>query len=140
MDTMKATDVRKNWSVTLDSVVHNRPVYVKRTHDNIAMINLDILKEVLSAYIFSAKKYKEADGSITLSLEQLDLAVNEKDEKLAKEMLAKEIKDYSEDYYSEFSYWSSAPNRKGHIPYVLKALSLSLDQIEEEIECHDGKN
>lgn len=28
MDIQNATDIRKNWSVTLDSVVHDRPAYL----------------------------------------------------------------------------------------------------------------
>ena len=35
MDLQNATDVRKNWSITLDKVSHERPAYVKRTHDNV---------------------------------------------------------------------------------------------------------
>lgn len=140
MKTINATEVRKNWSAMLDSVVHDRPVYVKRTHDNIAMINLDLLREVLSAYTFTADKYTEKDGSITLSAVNLDLATNGKTEALAKKALASEIKEYAEDFYNEFALWSSAPNRKPHIPYVLKALSLTSEQLEEEIVCRVGKS
>lgn len=140
METLNATEVRKNWSVTLDSVVHDRPVYMKRTHDNIAMINLDLLRSVLSAYTFNADEYQEKDGSITLSAEKLDLVANGENEALAKKALASEIKDYAEDFYNEFALWSSAPNRKPHIPYVLKALALNPDQIEEEIVCRAGKS
>ena len=40
MDLLNATEVRKNWSVTLDQVAHERPAYVKRTHDNVAIVSL----------------------------------------------------------------------------------------------------
>ena len=140
MDILNATDVRKNWSVTLDSVIHERPAYVKRTRDNLAIINIDTLNEILAGYVFTAKKYKEKDNSVTLSADDLDIAVNAKDEKQARLALAADIKEYAEDYYDHFSAWSMAPNRKQHIPYVLKALSLNEAMIAEGIVCQDGKN
>ena len=140
MDILSATDVRKNWSVTLDSVIHERPAYVKRTRDNLAIINIDTLNEILAGYVFTAKKYKEKDNSVTLSADDLDIAVNAKDEKQARLALAADIKEYAEDYYDHFSAWSMAPNRKQHIPYVLKALSLNEAMIAEGIVCQDGKN
>ena len=59
MDMINATDVRKNWSVTLDNVAHERPAYVKRTHDNVAIFSINTLNMMLAGYHFNAKKYKE---------------------------------------------------------------------------------
>jgi hypothetical protein len=140
MDVLSATDVRKNWSETLDSVVHERPAYIKRTRDNLAIINLKTLNDILAGYIFKAKKYKESDGSVTLSAVDLDLVVNERDEASARKALAAEIKEYAEDFYDHFSTWSIAPNRRNHIPYVMKALSLDEVSIEEGLICRIGKN
>ena len=140
MDILNATDVRKKWSVTLDSVVHEKPVYLKRTHDNIAMLNIDTLNGLLSAYHYYADTFGEEDGSVTLSAKDLDLVVNEKNEALAKRALASEIKEYAEEYYNEFQIWSAAPNRRGHIPFVLKALSLNEQDIERDIICQNGRS
>ena len=140
MLTINATDVRKNWSMTLDTVIREKPVYVKRVRDNVAIINQSTLDIILSSFKFHAKKYNEDDGSITLSANDLDIAVNAGDEDSAKNALAREIKEYAEDFYKEFALWSSAPNRKGHIPLVLKAISMSVDKIEEEILCQNGEN
>ncbi len=140
MDILNSTDVRKNWSVTLDSVIHERPAYIKRTRDNLALINMDTLDEVLSGYRFSVRKYIEDDGSTTLSADNIDIVVNAKDEKTAKKALAADKKEYAEDYYEHFAIWSVSPNRRHHIPYILKALSLNENAIEEEIVCRNGKN
>ncbi len=67
MYVLSSTDVRKNWSETLDSVVHERPAYIKRTRDNVALLNMNTLMELLSGYKFTVRKYVEEDGSITLS-------------------------------------------------------------------------
>ena len=140
MDLLNATDVRKNWSVTLDSVVRERPAYIKRTRDNLALLNMDTLSYVLEGYKYSAELFIEKDGSVTLSADYLDLVVNAKDEEQAKKALASDIKEYAEDYYENYAVWSVAPNRKSHIPYVLKALALNESQIAEELVCRSGKN
>ena len=140
MEIISATDVRKNWSFVLDSVVRDRPAYIKRTRDNLAILNADTLSYVLSGYKFSAEIFIEKDGSITLSADVLDLVVNARDEMMAKRALASDIKEYAEDYYDHFALWSVSPNRKVHMPYVLKALSLNENEIEEELICRSGKN
>ncbi len=43
MNVLSATDVRKNWSLVIDNVVREKPVYVKRTRDNVALINLILI-------------------------------------------------------------------------------------------------
>ena len=50
------------------------------------------------------------------------------------------IRDYANDYYDEFTLWSKAPNRQGHIPYVLKVLISTDEEIRECVVCHAGKN
>lgn len=140
MDMLSATDVRKNWSLTLDSVVRDRPAYVKRTHDSVAIIDVYTLNTILAGYKYNARKYVEDDGSVTLSLEDIDIVVNCNDEESAKKRLAADIKEYAEEFYEEFSLWASAPNRKSHLPYVVKALTLDVDEISEDIVCLNGKN
>ena len=139
MDLLNATDVRKNWSITLDKVAHEKPAYVKRTHDNVAIVSVSTLNLMLSGYHYYAEKYKEKDGSVTLSATDLDIVVNDVDEDSAKKRLAEYIKEYAEEFYAEYELWSKAPNRRKHIPYIFKALSLSEAAIEEDIICRDGK-
>ncbi len=139
MNILNATDVRKNWSVTLDSVLHERPAYIKRTRDSVALVNMETMKEILRGYSFEATEYSEDDGSITLSLIDMDIVVNAPDEKEARDRLAVDIKEYAEEYYDNYSIWSVSPNRKKHIPYVLKALIYDISDIEKEIVCHVGK-
>ena len=64
----KATDVRKEWSSICDSVIHDKPKFIKRTRDKMWFSNLDIMAEILEAYLFTAKRFIEEDGSVTLSL------------------------------------------------------------------------
>ena len=137
----KATTVRKEWSAVCDSVIHNKPKFIKRTRDKMWFSNLVTMSEILEAYQFTAKKIIEEDGSVTLSLNEIDLVENGKDEQEARLNLANAILEYSMEYYNEYEMYSHSPNRKKHIPYIFKALIIdNSEKIGEIIQCQDGKN
>lgn len=138
---ISATDARKDWSQLFDNVVREKPQFIRRTRDNVFMSDLNLIKDMLDIYTFTATKYVEDDNSVTLSLNEMDLVENGDTEDDAKKKLASDILEYAEDYYNDFHYWSTAPNRKKHIPYVFKALILQdINKIGDSIQCHHGKN
>lgn len=137
----QATTVRKEWSSVCDSVIHEKPKFIKRTRDKMWFSNLETMSEILSAYKFTAEKFQESDGSVTLSLNEMDLIENGKNEQEARLNLGKSILDYATEYYAEYELYSKSPNRKHHIPYIFKALIMDdAGKIGEAIVCHDGKN
>jgi hypothetical protein len=138
---ISATDARRDWSQLMDTVIHDKPQIISRTRDYVLLTDIHLMTELLAAYRFTVDKYIEEDNSITLSLSEMDLAVNGINEDDARIKMAYEILEYAEDFYNEFHYWSKAPNRKKHIPYVMKALILQdVKTIGEEIVWQDGKN
>lgn len=138
---INATEVRKEWSSVVDSVVRDKPTFIKRTRDKMWLSNLDTMEEILNAYSFTAEKFLDDAGTVTLSLNEIDLIENAPTEAEAKKLLAKSIMEYAEEYYKNYSFYSKAPNRKKHIPYVFKALITDdIEKLEESIVCHDGKN
>ncbi len=141
MFTISSTNARKEWSSVIDTVVRERPAFVTRTRDVIMLSNLQTTEVLLEPYTFTAEKYVEDNGSITLSLNEIDLVANASTEEAAKLQLVEELKDYAEEYYSEFKLWSNAPNRKAHLPYVLKVILLDdATKIGAIIRCQHGKN
>lgn len=141
MLTMNATDVRKEWSSVVDGVIRDKPTFIKRTRDRMWLSNLDTMSEILAAYQFTADRYVEEDGSVTLSLNEIDLVENAMTETAAKQLLAESIMEYAMEYYNNYSYWSAAPNRKKHIPYIFKALIMDdVEELGESIVCQDGEN
>jgi len=140
MYAINATQVRNDWSAVIDSVIREKPRFIKRTRDYMMLSEISIVENLLSAYTFTANKYIEDDGSVTLGLVEIDLAENGTDERDAIRKMAEAILDYSQDYYNEFDYWFRG-NRKPHLPYVLKALILNdAEKIGELIKCHLGEN
>ena len=139
MYAINATQVRNDWSAVIDSVIREKPRFIKRTRDYMMLSEISIVENLLSAYTFTANKYIEDDGSVTLGLVEIDLAENGVDERDAIRKMAAAILDYSQDYYNEFDYWFRA-NRKPHLPYVIKALVLNdIEKIGELIQCRLGE-
>ena len=137
----QATAVRKEWSAVCDSVIHEKPKFIKRTRDKMWFSNLDTMFEILQVYQFTALRYVEDDGSVTLSLNEIDIIENGKDEREARLNMGKAILEYALDYYNEYEMYSHSPNRKKHIPYIFKALIIdSPERIGDMLQCQDGKN
>ena len=137
----QATAVRKEWSAVCDSVIHEKPKFIKRIRDKMWFSNLETVAQLLEAYHFTAAKYIEDDGSVTLSLNEIDLVENGEDEYEARMNMGRAILEYAADYYNEYETYSHSPNRKKHIPYIFKALIIdNPEKIGDRLQCQDGKN
>ena len=137
----QATTVRKEWSAVCDSVIHEKPKFIKRTRDKMWFSNLETISEILEAYYFTTTRYIEGDNSVTLSLNEIDLVENGKDEKEARLNMGRAILEYALDYYNEYEMYSHSPSRKKHIPYIFKALIIdNPEKIGDMLQCQDGKN
>ena len=140
MQLINATDVRKNWSETCDSVTRVRPSFIKRTRGALLLASREDVLSMLAAYTLTAKIIKDKK-SVTLSLNELDLVENAASIEEAKLLLAESILDYAEEYYENYSLYSKSPNRGSHQPYIIKALLLgSVERIAEELICQAGEN
>lgn len=137
----QATTVRKEWSAVCDSVIHEKPKFIKRTRDRMWFSNLETISDILQVYQFTVLKYIEDDGSITFSLNEIDLVENGKNEQEVRLNMGKAILEYALDYYNEYEMYSRSPNRKKHIPYIFKALIMDdPEKIGDMLQCQDGKN
>lgn len=119
---LNATDVRKNWGGFIDGVVRGRPEFVKRNRDYIAALSIPQLQTILSAYSFSLEYSQEDDGSFSGSLNEIDLVANAPSLPELKRALAHELVEYANEYMENYALYSQAPNRRGHLPYVLRVL------------------
>ena len=140
MQTINATQVRKSWSEVVDSVVREKPAFIKRTRDCMMLSEIGLIEKMLDIYVFNAELLNEDDGSVTISLDEIDLVENGLNEHDAVNKMAYGILEYAQDYYRDFNYWYSTPNRKAHLPYVMKALILSdKEKIGGLIKCRHGE-
>ena len=138
MMTIPSSDVRKEWSSVMDTVIRERPVFIKRTRDHMMLSDTGTIWQLISGVKFIADMYREDDGSVTLSARDMDIVVNGADEAAARKALVRDITEYAEEYYQDFERYSAAPNRQGHLPYVIKALvARSPEELEGEIVCRE---
>jgi hypothetical protein len=139
MNVINATTVRNEWSSVSDSVIREKPAFIKKTRDYMFLSDIKTLEYLLSAYSFTANEYIEDDGSVTLSLVEIDLVENGKDKQEALSKLSCAILEYCQDYYNDFAYWARG-DRKQHMPLVFKALIINdANKIRGLIKCHHGK-
>ena len=140
MQTVNATDIRKNWSLACDQA-RVRPSFIKRTHDRMFLSSVDNMIKLLAGVFYECVLYKEDDGSYTASLKHMDLAENAGTREETLTAMSRAILDYSEEYYDNYELYSRSPNRSSHLPYVTKALLLgSAEKIREEIVWQSGTN
>ena len=78
---------------------------------------------------FTAQRFLEDDGSITLSLNEIDLIENGENEREARLKLANAILEYSREYSRDYATYSKSHNRKRHVPYIFQAQNI--DNPEE---------
>lgn len=140
MVAMSASEVRREWSAVMDSVVRSKPAFIKRTRDYMVLCSSDFMAQIVSGVRYTADQYTEEDGSVTLSLREIDLIVNGRDAATARSAMARDIMEYAEEYYNEFELYSNTLNRREQIPYVIKALTAKTpEEVEAALECRAGE-
>lgn len=87
----QATNVRKEWSAVCDRVIHDKPHFVKGACDKMWLSNLEIMQDILETYQFTAIRFMEDDRSVTLSLNEIDIVENRKDDKEVRLKIGKAI-------------------------------------------------
>lgn len=138
---INATDVRKDFGRYIDKIVRSKPIFVKRSRDYFMGISIEMAKELVRDVVFSVDEYIEEDGSVTLSLNEFDIVVNEKNKVAAMDSLIKDLREYALEYYENMEFWASDINRKKQMKKILKVLLISDDkEIKESFVFQVGKN
>lgn len=136
MQTIPATDIRKNFSSAIDTAVREKPVAFQRNRDKLMLFSnaqvLGLLKDCSLKPVFIS----EEDGSITATLDGFDLVINAANQEEATTKLAEELIEYALEYYDQFQLYFSSNNRKQHFPYILRVLlAEDLDEVKELIHA-----
>ena len=140
MFALSASDVRKDWSRVIDSVIHIRPAFIKRTRDHMVLCSNDTVRQLVHSTPIVAQSFIEEDGSVTLSMTDLDLVVNAENMQEAKQALIDDLTEYAEEYYQNFELYSRAPNRREHLSLVMKVLTSAYKkELEDAVQCQNGK-
>ena len=137
---INATDVRKDFGRYIDEIVRTKPIFIKRSRDYFMGISINMAKELVKDVVFTADKYIEDDGSVTLSLHDFDIVVNGKDESSALDSLTKDLREYALEFYEDIEFWSSDINRRKQLKKILKVLLTGDNaELKESIVCQVGR-
>lgn len=127
---LQFTEARNQFSTLYDSVFNSfNPTIIKRKQtEQVALLRVDLLKMVLADYKLNLGIIQEDDGSITLTLDSLEMYANNSTLDLASSDLVEDLKLYAQDYMDRSQLFLQAPNRKSHFPYVLKVMLCDNDK------------
>ena len=81
--------------------------------------------------VFQVTVYTEDDGGITLSMDDMDLAVNAPSKEAAIKALCRDMVEYAEEYRKEFAMYSAA-----HAPLVKEILSVTPQELRDALVFH----
>ena len=115
MQTIGATEVRKNWSSICDNVVRVRPNVIKRTRDYLFLSTREDILAMLSGVKCTVSTIHENDGSYTLATDEMDLAENADTENQALMNLAASILEYAIEYYDNAFTTNKNTNKSSFI-------------------------
>lgn len=127
----KSSDVRYNWSEFIDSVIHKTPKFVQRNERDVFMAtNFEFLLALLNdvRYLVKIEHDNEA-GEYVASIDEFWFVEAGSSEEEAINKLAKQLLEYSVDYFKELNTYLNAPNLKSQVPKVTKALIIN--DVEE---------
>ncbi|MDN5345156.1 MAG: antitoxin YefM [Clostridia bacterium] len=127
------TEARRGFSGIYNRVFNAlTPVVIKRKqNEQVLVIRPDLEQEILARYSLKPEVLQEDDGSVTLALDALELAVNAPTKDEAIKALVEDLKFYARDYIERSQLFLNSPNRRQHLPYLLRVL---LCNSEAEIQ------
>lgn len=136
-----STDIRNNFSLTIDRAVRERPQFIRRTRDRVVLISDEYLSAILESYKIFCTVEAEEDGSIVITNDAIDdIIANGSTLAAAKRDLANQLLDYAHEFYENFDLYVKASNRRPHLAYVMKILMLGNPaSVEELFVCRNGK-
>ena len=86
--------------------------------------------------VFRVTVCTEDDGTVTLSMDDMDLVINAPSKEAASEALCRDMVEYAEEYRKEFVVYSAAPNRAAHTPLVEEILAATPQELRDAIVFH----
>ena len=134
------TEARANLSALFDNVINReQPLVINRKRDKAVLIEGGMMEYLLSSYHVEGEVYRDEDGSYTVSLDSIDIVENAQTKDQAIEAVIQELKVYAQEYFTRLSVFLHAPNRKIHLPYVLRVLLSKEDsEIKDMLVLRDA--
>jgi len=119
------TEARKSFTGVIDRVQHLFPVIIqprKQSEEPTFLFKQAIVDQLLSEYKFKYSLVDEEENNYAYWLDTLDLFGYGETKEAAFNSLVDDLLIYCQQYTQNPERYFSAPNRKHHLPYVLKVM------------------
>lgn len=87
-----------------DVAQYGKPAIIQRAGDTMVLCFTRTLVQLMARVNYMADLYTEADGSMTISMDDMGLVVNAPTEEQAKKALCREIMEYAQELESLLTY------------------------------------
>ena len=126
-----ASEVRKEWSSTIDTAIRERPVFIQRTRDNLILLDIATLRLAFRHLRYEPVFSKSWDGKVACTEARLGLSASGEDREECIRRMIGEMRAYAEEYYQNFVLYSRDPAKRDHLPYILKILACADEELME---------
>ncbi len=119
------TEARKSFTGVIDRVQRLFPVVIqprKQSEEPTFLFKQAIVEQLLSEYKFNISLVDEEENHYAFWLDTLDIYGYGETKEAAFDSLVDDLLLYCQQYTQHPERYFSAPNRKHHLPYVLKVM------------------
>lgn len=119
------TEARRSLTGVIDRVQNLIPVVIqprKQSEEPTFLFKKTVVQQLLSEYKYKVRLVDEEKGSYAYWLDTLDLYGYGETKEEALNSLVEDLVIYSQQYLQHPERYVSSPNRKDHLPYVLKVM------------------
>jgi antitoxin YefM len=135
------TDARRELTSVIDRVQRMVPVVIrprKQSEENTFILNETMVRIFLSQYTFNLSLIDEEEGSYGYWLDNLDIYGYGETKEEALDSLVEELIIYAKQYTDNPSRYIDAPNRRVHLPYVMRVMVCNDAEEVKRLLLQDG--
>ena len=121
MNKINVTDARKDMSSFFDSVIHEKPIILKRRKYEAVLVERSLLSMMLEYATINVSTL-ENNGKWTYRAKDLDIIAQGETKIEAEDNLCDALYNYACDVYDNFMYYYYGQNIKSRLPYVFRIL------------------
>ena len=121
MNKINVTDARKDMSSFFDSVIHQKPIILKRRKYEAVLVERSLLQLMLE-YANISVSTNESKGKWIYRASALDVFGEGESKVEAEENLCLALQQYANDVYDNFMFYYYGQNIKAKLPFIFNIL------------------
>lgn len=132
MNKINVTDARKDMSSFFDSVIHEKPIILKRRKYEAVLVERTLLQMMLE-YANISVSCVESKGKWIYRASNLDVFAEGESKVEAEDNLCHALVKYANDVYDNFMFYYYGQNIKNKLPYIFNILLCETNEDVKKI-------